>query len=209
MVTFTYLFALIFLAHADPETIIAAPETVVRAAKLRATDEVTYDPHRVSIEQPGSDVHLGESLSRLPGVVVRNVSGLGSATTVITSQALGSAGTLASFDDIPILEPTGRGLNFSVFPVTLVSGIDHVSPFYPSVDFMAPALASSGGRINIRPLRAPLHSERTWKAGVIAGTANSVQGSGSFQLGSREQSLTTGVTGYNTDGGYAYVNPDT
>src|SRR4051812_44086993 len=96
------LFPVIAAAAAPEYTVV--PEIQVRAKALRAFDEVSYLPYSVTIEQPASDVNLGETLAKLPGVLVRNTSGFGSLTTVITAGALGATGTAVSIDDIPVLD---------------------------------------------------------------------------------------------------------
>ena len=195
------------VVRAEPPTELAAPEISIKAKSLKLHDEITYTPHSVSIEQPASDVHLGETLSKLPGVLVRNVSGFGSTTTVITSQALGSGGTAVSVDDIPILDPSGRGVNFSIFPSSLIESIEHHSPFYPSMNPAADTLPAAGGRINLKTLSSPRRGVSPWSSSVLVGSGNTVEMTGSYRGGSENREWLLGISGFNTAGDFHYRDP--
>src|SRR4051812_29701158 len=77
----TALITALALTNACAQQKLEMQDIVVKAKSLRVYDEVSYAPHSVMIEQPASDVYLGETLSKLPGVLVRNTSGFGSTTT--------------------------------------------------------------------------------------------------------------------------------
>ena len=184
-----------------------SPEILIQATSLKIHDEVSYTPHSVSIEQPASDVYLGETLSKLPGVLVRNVSGFGSTTTVITSQALGSGSTAVSIDDIPILDPSGRGVNFSIFPSSLIESIEHHSPFYPSMNPAADTLPAPGGRINLKTLSAPRRGVTPWTSAFLVGSGNTVEMTGSYRGGRDGREWLVGLSGFNTAGDFDYRDP--
>lgn len=185
------------------------PDIVVQAKSIRAYDEVSYAPHSVIMEQPASDVYLGETLSKLPGVLVRNTSGFGSTTTVISAEALGSAGTGVSIDDIPVIESSGRGVNFSLFPSSLISAVEHHSSFYPSLNPEQDTLPVPGGRINLHTLRAPRGNQKRWLGALTLGSGHSVEVTGALRGGNQDREWVAGLTGYNTAGDYHYRNPTT
>lgn len=195
-------------AFAQSQTPAEAPEITVKAKPLRLHDEVSYTPHSVSIEQPASDVYLGETLSKLPGVLVRNVSGFGSTTTVITAQALGSGSTAVSIDDIPILDPSGRGINFSIFPSTLIGSVEHHSPFYPSLNPSGDTLPAPGGRINLRTLGGPKRGDSPFTASILAGSGRTIETTGAYRGGAERSDWLVGLSGFNTAGDFAYRNPN-
>lgn len=192
-------------AHAQ----VRMQDVIVESTPLRLQDEVIYAPHSIAIEQPASDVYLGETLSKLPGILVRNTSGFGSTTTVITSQALGSAGTAVSIDDIPVVESSGRGVNFSLFPSALISAVELHSPFYPALDPESNALPSPGGRINLQTLRRPGPDETPWVGSLILGSGKTVSGTMGYRGGNKKRDWVAGLTGYNTVGDYHYHDPAT
>ncbi len=194
------------LCYCD-STDIEMPDIAVKAKSLRIHDEVSYTPHSIVIEQPASDVYLGETLSKLPGVLVRNTSGFGSTTTVITSQALGSAGTAVSIDDIPVVESSGRGVNFSLFPSALISSIEHHSPFYPSMDPTADTLPASGGRIDLKTLRSPRPGETPLIGSLVVGAGKTIETTVGLRGGNEKRDWVAGVTGYNTKGDFTFRNP--
>lgn len=193
------------LAQSAPQ--IETPEVSVKAKSLKLHDEVSYTPHSVSIEQPASDVYLGETLSKLPGVLVRPVSGFGSVTTVITSQALGSGSTAVSIDDIPVLDPSGRGINFSLFPSTLVESVEHHSPFYPSLNPSGDTLPAPGGRINLKTLSAPRRGVTPFSSSLLVGSGNTIEATGAYRGGYDRSEWLVGLSGFNTAGNYAFNNP--
>ena len=182
-------------------------DIVIKAKSLKIQDEVIYTPQSITIEHPASDVYLGETLGKLPGVLVRNTSGFGSLTTVITSQALGSGGTRISIDDIPMVDPTGLGINLSLIPSTLIGGIEQRSAFYPSVDAIAETLPSPSGWINLKTLGSAKNGEKKWASSLLLGTGNTVQGTASYRGGSQNQDWITGISGFNTQGNFRFINP--
>ena len=183
-------------------TDVEMPDIAVKAKALRLHDEVSYTPHSIVIEQPASDVYLGETLGKLPGVLVRNTSGFGSTTTVITSQALGSGGTAVSIDDIPVIETSGRGVNFSLFPSALISSIEHHSPFYPSMDPTADTLPAAGGRINLKTLKSPKPGETPLIGSVVVGAGKTIETTAGLRGGDEKHDWVAGISGYNTKGDY-------
>lgn len=183
-------------------------EVRVQAKSLRLHDEVSYGPAKIAIEQPASDIYLGETLSKLPGVLVRSTSGFGSATTVITSQALGSAGTSVTIDDIPVVESSGRGVNFSLFPSALIGSVEQNSPFYSTFDPTAATLPTPGGRINLRTLAALKQGELPWVGSLVMGSGKSIQGTAAYRGRARAKDhWIIGVNGYNTAGDFPFKNP--
>ena len=186
---------------------VEMPDISVKAQSLKLHDEISYTPHSVVIERPASDVYLGETLGKLPGILVRNTSGFASTTTVISAQALGSAGTAVSIDDIPVIESSGRGVNFSLFPSALIGSIEHHSPFYPSMDPTADALPAPGGRINLKTLRAPKPGGIPVIGAVTVGSGHSIETTLGLRGGDRDHDWVAGVSGYNTQGDYSFRNP--
>lgn len=189
------------------------PEIEIRAKALKAYDEVTYLPYSVSIEQPASDSYVGETLAKLPGVLVRNTSGFGSLTTVITAPALGARGTAVSVDDIPVLDPTGAGINFSLFPGTLLKAVEHHSPFYSTLNPQAETLSSPGGRINLRTLDPAGGFVRKGKlpinGSLMYGGGNSIEATGAYRGSEGAHDWVAGVSHYNTAGDFHYKDPTT
>jgi outer membrane cobalamin receptor len=204
---------MLFLAAALTGALASAGEpemadVSVREERIHAHDEVSYSPHRIAIERPAADASLGDTLAKLPGVLVRQTSGFGSATTVIAPQALGSGGTAVTIDGIPVVESSGRGVNFSLIPTQLIGAVEHESAFYRAVDPVAAGPAGAAGTINLRTLETQddLPASKRWAGAVTLGTGNTLEASGAYRGGTRERDWVAGATGFNTRGDFRFTD---
>ncbi len=207
------------IGHAQNQT-PAAPSIepiIVRARALRgleSRDKTRYHLTSTQIDQPISDASLAESLRKLPGVVVRSTSGLGSATTVIAPNGLGSGATQVNVDGMPIVETSGRGLNFSLFPATLIESIGLQSPFATygveqSSDVPVSAL-SPVGRIQLQTLGQSFSEELApqSKPQVLAAVQGGSANSGEATVAVATQRWSLALTGFRTKGDFHFRNPD-
>jgi hypothetical protein len=174
----------------------------VRSKRLEGFDEVFFSPEKVGIEKPASDVQLGETLSKLPGVLVRNASGFASNTTVLTAPSLGSAGSSVSVDEIPILDPAGGGLNYSLFPSPLIEKLEYRSVFFAAERIDSDTLSLSGGRIHLSTLD-PQKAKPVFGA-LLLGSANTGQASLGGSLKKGKWSALASVSGFSSRGNFRY-----
>ncbi len=198
--------SLLFLSCAYSIAQEKAPTIKVEADRIRVYDEVSYTPQSVKIEQPASSAHLGETIQKLPGVMVLNHSGFGSLTTVITSQALGSGGVGVSIDGIPVINPTGNGIDFSIFPSALIGSVEQQFVFYPSEDPTAFAVSSPGGRINLKTLNPK--GKKPFLGSVLLGSGKTVRATGAYLKSDQDKSFVAGLSGFNTAGDFHFKNPN-
>ncbi|MBI2096857.1 MAG: hypothetical protein HYT40_01735, partial [Candidatus Sungbacteria bacterium] len=137
-----------------------------------------------------------------------------SLTSAITPQALGASSTAVSIDGVPVPDPAGVGINFSLFPAALVEAVEYHSPFYPAMDATSVILPAPGGRINLRTQGARIGTgaeesggRRDLSASLLAGSANTLEAAAVYRGGRDGADWVIGGGGLSTRGDFPFRDP--